>query len=42
MCSWLELLFNVIGYGGFVVLASRQPDDAAAGRGVSNEASFPR
>jgi len=22
MASWLELLFNIIGYGGFVVLAS--------------------
>ncbi|NPV21185.1 hypothetical protein [Bradyrhizobium aeschynomenes] len=23
MASWLELLFNIIGYGGFVVIASR-------------------
>ncbi|MGJ5179737.1 hypothetical protein ACQR16_16775 [Bradyrhizobium oligotrophicum] len=22
MASWLELLFNIIGYGGFVVIAS--------------------
>ncbi|WP_157681685.1 hypothetical protein [Bradyrhizobium sp. ORS 285] len=23
MASWLELLFNIIGYGGFVLVASR-------------------
>ncbi|WP_257164561.1 hypothetical protein [Bradyrhizobium sp. SRS-191] len=23
MASWLELLFNIIGYGGFVLIASR-------------------
>ena len=25
MASWLELLLNVIGYGGFVVLATWHP-----------------
>jgi hypothetical protein len=25
MASWLELICNVIGYGGFVVLASHHP-----------------
>jgi hypothetical protein len=30
MSSWLELLLNIIGYGGFVVVASRRhPDDAS-------------
>lgn len=24
MLSWLELVFNIIGYGGFVVVASQQ------------------
>ncbi|MGJ5035282.1 MULTISPECIES: hypothetical protein [unclassified Bradyrhizobium] len=31
MASWLELLFNIIGYGGFVVLASCHPRTEAAG-----------
>ena len=35
MASWLELICNIIGYGGFVILASRHPrclsDDAAHG-----------
>jgi hypothetical protein len=25
MASWLELLLNIIGYGGFVVLATWHP-----------------
>ncbi|WP_284416193.1 MULTISPECIES: hypothetical protein [unclassified Bradyrhizobium] len=34
MASWLELLFNIIGYGGFVVIASRHhgPDVVSAAR----------
>ncbi|XUM21245.1 hypothetical protein ACRAVF_28400 [Bradyrhizobium oligotrophicum S58] len=31
MASWLELLFNIIGYGGFVVLASHHPGTGAVG-----------
>ena len=31
MASWLELLFNIIGYGGFVVIASRHHGPAAVG-----------
>ncbi|MFC5324647.1 hypothetical protein [Bradyrhizobium oligotrophicum] len=31
MASWLELLFNIIGYGGFVVIASRHHGPAPAG-----------
>ncbi|MGJ4947256.1 hypothetical protein [Bradyrhizobium sp. HKCCYLS20291] len=33
MASWLELLFNIIGYGGFVVLASHHPAHAVADPG---------
>jgi hypothetical protein len=29
MSSWLELILNVIGYGGFMVLASRHRPYAA-------------
>jgi hypothetical protein len=29
MASWLELLFNIIGYGGFVVIASRHHGPAS-------------
>lgn len=31
MPSWLELVLNIIGYGGFLVLASRGWPDAADG-----------
>ncbi|WP_315755537.1 MULTISPECIES: hypothetical protein [unclassified Bradyrhizobium] len=31
MASWLELLFNIIGYGGFVALAFLHPGTEAAG-----------
>ncbi|MDU6374820.1 MAG: hypothetical protein E6575_12110 [Bradyrhizobium sp.] len=31
MASWLELLFNIIGYGGFVVIASCHPGGEPAG-----------
>jgi len=27
MASWLELLLNIIGYGGFVILATWHPRD---------------
>jgi hypothetical protein len=30
MASWLELLLNIIGYGGFVVLATWHPHSRAA------------
>ncbi|CCD99003.1 hypothetical protein BRAS3809_2390020 [Bradyrhizobium sp. STM 3809] len=29
MASWFELLVNIIGYGGFVVIASRPHADSA-------------
>lgn len=33
MSSWLELLLNIVGYGGFIVIASRHhahtSDDAS-------------
>ena len=29
MASWLELLLNIIGYGGFVVLATWHPRSRA-------------
>ncbi len=33
MATWLELIFNILGYGGFVVLASchRGPETIEAG-----------
>jgi hypothetical protein len=44
MESWLELLFNILGYGGFVVLASRHhgPEIMATGsEGDANDGQDP-
>lgn len=44
MESWLELLFNLIGYGGFVVIASRHrgPEMMATGSdGGAHDAQDP-
>ncbi|MGY3452562.1 hypothetical protein [Bradyrhizobium sp. USDA 4353] len=39
MASWLELLFNIIGYGGFVLIASRhQGEPSVAGPDVHDGA----
>jgi hypothetical protein len=31
MASWLELILNIVGYGGFVVLASRHRGSSTPG-----------
>jgi len=35
MASWLELVLNIIGYGGFVVLATWHP--SSSGERTSHE-----
>nr|WP_256374558.1 hypothetical protein [Bradyrhizobium sp. ORS 278] len=39
MASWFELLVNIIGYGGFVVIASRHHGVGSAPDGCRDDAT---